>query len=151
MANFNNRTKMRAFVAAAKPDGGLHQAVNAPVAVEAARAYHAQVKAGHVADDDSKTKFNAEESSDNGAQVHIVHASPVVKVVAAAYGKTEVHSYEVFPCTYAVADDYTRSNFNTEEQSDGATTLPNLAMSPLQMSWSLTTQHKHSKKLISSF
>ena len=39
---------------------------------------------------------------------------------AAACGKAEVHPDKVFPYTYAVSEDYTTSNFNTEEQSDGA-------------------------------
>ena len=39
---------------------------------------------------------------------------------AAACGKAEVHPDKVFPYTYVVSEDYTTSNFNTEEQSDGA-------------------------------
>merc|ERR1712064_155029 len=69
---------------------------------------------------------------------HAVHAAPayapapVVKVAAPAYhapapayGKAEVYPDEVSPYTYtyAVADDYSKSNFNAEEQSDGASNV----------------------------
>merc|ERR1711976_381089 len=62
---------------------------------------------------------------------HAVHAAPVVAPVvvkaapayhapAPAY-KAEEYPDEVSPYTftYAVADDYSKSNFNAEEQSDG--------------------------------
>merc|ERR1711994_609080 len=79
-------------VAAARPDGGIHHAVHAPVVVKAAPAYHAPapayhapVKAGYVADD-------------------LAEQSP-------------------YSFTYAVADDYSKANFNAEETSDGASNV----------------------------
>merc|ERR1712079_588910 len=58
-----------------------------------------------------------------------VHAAPVVAhsvhhAPAPAY-KAEVYPDEVSPYTYtyAVADDYSKSNFNAEEQSDGASNV----------------------------
>merc|ERR1712117_749375 len=59
---------------------------------------------------------------------HAVHAAPVVKVAAPAYHapapayKAETYPDEVSPYTYtyAVADDYSKANFNAEETSDGA-------------------------------
>merc|ERR1719493_260025 len=66
---------------------------------------------------------------------HAVHAAPVVAPVvvkaapayhapAPAY-KAEEYPDEVSPYTftYAVADDYSKSNFNAEEQSDGASNV----------------------------
>merc|ERR1712227_513700 len=52
--------------------------------------------------------------------VHAVHA-PVHHAPAPAY-KAETYPDEVSPYTYtyAVADDYSKSNFNAEETSDGA-------------------------------
>merc|ERR1711994_126193 len=99
----NDRTKMKAFVAAAllavvyaRPDGVHHHAVHhapvlahavhhTPVVVKAAPAYHAPVKAGYVADD-------------------LAEQSP-------------------YTFTYAVADDYSKSSFNAEESSDGASNV----------------------------
>merc|ERR1711902_259178 len=100
-----DRTKMKAFVAAAllavvaaRPDGGhkLVHAVHAPVH-HVAHAVHAPVVA------------------------HAVHAAPAYHAPAPAY-KAEVYPDEVSPYTYtyAVADDYSKSNFNAEETSDGA-------------------------------
>merc|ERR1711862_842568 len=65
----------------------LGHAVHAPVhhAVHAAPAYHAPVKAGYVADD-------------------LAEQSP-------------------YTFTYAVADDYSKSSFNAEESSDGASNV----------------------------
>merc|ERR1712227_1130844 len=52
---------------------------------------------------------------------HAVHAAPAYHAPAPAY-KAEVYPDEVSPYTYtyAVADDYSKSNFNAEETSDGA-------------------------------
>merc|ERR1712213_215291 len=67
----------------------VHHAVHAPVVhapvVHAAPAYHAPVKAGYVADD-------------------LAEQSP-------------------YTFTYAVADDYSKSSFNAEESSDGASNV----------------------------
>merc|ERR1712146_252241 len=63
--------------------------------------------------------------------VHAVHApvvhhapAPVAYKPAPAY-KAETYPDEVSPYTftYAVADDYSKANFNAEEQSDGASNV----------------------------
>merc|ERR1712012_16234 len=62
---------------------------------------------------------------------HAVHAAPVIAhaapVVAHAVHAAPAETYpdEVSPYTftYAVADDYSKSNFNAEEQSDGASNV----------------------------
>merc|ERR1719398_489333 len=70
---------------------------------------------------------------------HAVHAAPVIAHAAPAYHapapayhaapapayKAEAYPDEVSPYTftYAVADDYSKSNFNAEEQSDGASNV----------------------------
>merc|ERR1719398_500887 len=70
---------------------------------------------------------------------HAVHAAPVIAHAAPAYHapapayhaapapayKAETYPDEVSPYTftYAVADDYSKSNFNAEEQSDGASNV----------------------------
>merc|ERR1712147_156327 len=58
---------------------------------------------------------------------HAVHAAPVVAhaVHAAPAYKAETYADEVSPYTftYAVADDYSKSSFNAEEQSDGASNV----------------------------
>merc|ERR1712102_100549 len=55
---------------------------------------------------------------------HAVHAAPAYHAPAPAY-KAETYPDEVSPYTYtyAVADDYSKSNFNAEEQSDGASNV----------------------------
>merc|ERR1711937_1094398 len=55
---------------------------------------------------------------------HAVHAAPAYHAPAPAY-KAEAYPDEVSPYTYtyAVADDYSKSNFNAEEQSDGASNV----------------------------
>merc|ERR1712045_582071 len=68
---------------------------------------------------------------------HAVHAAPVVahaahvvapvvvKAAPAPAYKAEEYPDEVSPYTftYAVADDYSKANFNAEEQSDGASNV----------------------------
>merc|ERR1711983_73214 len=62
---------------------------------------------------------------------HAVHAAPVVVHAAPAYhapvhhAPVETYPDEVPPYTYtyAVADDYSKSSFNAEEQSDGASNV----------------------------
>ena len=53
-----------------------------------------------------------------------VHAAPAYHAPAPAY-KAEEYPDEVSPYTftYAVADDYSKANFNAEEQSDGASNV----------------------------
>merc|ERR1719340_236793 len=110
-------------VAAARPDGGVKHVVHAPVhhavahpvvahAVHAPVVHHAPVVA------------------------HAVH-KPVVVAAPAAYApapvaykpapayKAETYPDEVSPYTftYAVADDYSKANFNAEETSDGASNV----------------------------
>merc|ERR1712024_426536 len=55
---------------------------------------------------------------------HAVHAAPAYHAPAPAY-KAEEYPDEVSPYTftYAVADDYSKANFNAEEQSDGASNV----------------------------
>merc|ERR1711971_367005 len=54
----------------------------------------------------------------------VVHAAPAYHAPAPAY-KAEVYPDEVSPYTYtyAVADDYSKANFNAEETSDGASNV----------------------------
>merc|ERR1712130_1089214 len=75
---------------------------------------------------------------------HAVRAAPVVKVAAPAYApapvvKVAAPAYHApvkagyvaddlaeqspYPFTYAVADDYSKANFNAEETSDGASNV----------------------------
>ena len=107
-------------VAAARPDGGLHHAVHhAPV--HAVHAVHAPVVAHAV-----------------HAPVvahHAVHAPVVVKAapayhapayhapVKAGYVADDLAEQSPYTFTYAVADDYSKANFNAEETSDGASNV----------------------------
>merc|ERR1739840_77535 len=75
--------------------------------VHAAPAYHAPAPAYHAAP--------------------VVHAAPAYHAPAPAYHAAPAYKAEVYPdevspytYTYAVADDYSKSNFNAEETSDGA-------------------------------
>merc|ERR1712223_1920116 len=61
---------------------------------------------------------------------HAVHAAPAYAPAPVAYKpapayKAETYPDEVspYPFTYAVADDYSKSNFNAEETSDGASNV----------------------------
>merc|ERR1712105_389392 len=56
--------------------------------------------------------------------VHAAPAAPAYHAPAPAY-KAEAYPDEVSPYTftYAVADDYSKSSFNAEEQSDGASNV----------------------------
>merc|ERR1712095_2572 len=104
----------------------VHHAVHAPVfghAVHApvAHAVHAPVVSHPVAHAVHAAPVVA----------HAVHAAPVIAhaapVVAHAVHAAPAETYpdEVSPYTftYAVADDYSKSNFNAEEQSDGASNV----------------------------
>merc|ERR1719288_674231 len=54
----------------------------------------------------------------------IAHAAPVVAhAVHAAPAETYPDEVSPYTFTYAVADDYSKSNFNAEEQSDGASNV----------------------------
>merc|ERR1719450_418182 len=87
-------------VAAARPDGGVkHVLHHAPV-------HHAPVVA------------------------HAVHAAPAYAPAPVAYKPAPAYKAEEYPdevspytYTYAVADDYSKSNFNAEETSDGASNV----------------------------
>merc|ERR1719481_468910 len=57
----------------------------------------------------------------------VVHAAPVVKAAPAYHAPVVAHAVEAYPdevspytFNYAVADDYSASNFNAAESSDGA-------------------------------
>merc|ERR1719223_432130 len=56
---------------------------------------------------------------------HAVHAPVVAHAAPAYHAPAEVYADEVSPYTftYAVADDYSKSSFNAEEQSDGASNV----------------------------
>merc|ERR1712157_639667 len=61
---------------------------------------------------------------------HAVHAAPVVVKTPAYHAPAPAYKAEAYPdevspytYTYAVADDYSKSNFNAEEQSDGASNV----------------------------
>merc|ERR1712201_7640 len=103
----------------------VHHAVHAPVfghAVHApvAHAVHAPVVAHPVAHAVHAAPVVA----------HAVHAAPVVHAAPAYHApvhhaRVETYPDEVSPYTYtyAVADDYSKSSFNAEEQSDGASNV----------------------------
>merc|ERR1712038_541121 len=92
----------------------VYHAAPAPVyhapLVHAAPAYHAPAPAYHAP---------------------VVHAAPVVKVAAPAYHAPVKAGYVAddlaeqspYTFTYAVADDYSKSSFNAEESSDGASNV----------------------------
>merc|ERR1712243_16802 len=56
---------------------------------------------------------------------HAVHAPVVAKVAPAYHAAAPAYADEVSPYTYtyAVADDYSKANFNAEETSDGASNV----------------------------
>merc|ERR1711936_70888 len=99
-----DRTKMKAFIISAL----LGHAVHAPIA----HAIHAPVAhAVHAAPVIARP---------------VVHAAPVVAHAAPAYhAPAPAYADEVSPYTYtyAVADDYSKANFNAEETSDGASNV----------------------------
>merc|ERR1712203_682289 len=139
------RTKMKAFIvsallglaaAAPAPDVGSHAHVSHGGVVLASHASHAP-HLGHAV-------HHAVHPVAHHAVhpvAHAVHAAPVVAPVvvkaAPAYApapvaykpapayKAEEYPDEVSPYTftYAVADDYSKANFNAEETSDGASNV----------------------------
>merc|ERR1712018_848705 len=133
------RTKMKAFVVSALL--GLAAALPAPDVAHHATISHggAVVSTGHFAPHVGPAVAVAHHAPVVAAHAvhaapvvaHAVHAAPVVKVAAPAYHapapayKAETYPDEVSPYTYtyAVADDYSKSNFNAEEQSDGASNV----------------------------
>merc|ERR1712018_1104142 len=112
------RTKMKAFVAAAllavaaaRPDGGLHHAVHhAPV--HAVHAVHAPVVAHAV-----------HHAPDVVKAAPAYHAPAYHAPVKAGYVADDLAEQSPYSFTYAVADDYSKANFNAEEQSDGASNV----------------------------
>merc|ERR1712158_119652 len=61
---------------------------------------------------------------------HAVHAAPAYAPAPVAYKPAPAYKAETYPdevspytFTYAVADDYSKANFNAEEQSDGASNV----------------------------
>merc|ERR1711963_935658 len=136
-----DRTKMKAFVVSALL--GLAAAAPAPDVAHHATISHGGVvtHAGHFAPHVGPAHVVA-----HAPVAHAVHAAPVVAhavhapvhhavppvahaapVVAHAVHAAPAETYpdEVSPYTftYAVADDYSKSNFNAEEQSDGASNV----------------------------
>merc|ERR1712107_634119 len=120
------RTKMKAFVVSALL--GLAAAAPAPDVAHHATISHGGVvtHAGHFAPHVGPAHVVA-----HAPVAHAVHAAPVIAhaapVVAHAVHAAPAETYpdEVSPYTftYAVADDYSKSNFNAEEQSDGASNV----------------------------
>merc|ERR1719443_390772 len=105
-------------------------AVHAPVAhaVHAAPvvAHHAPVVAAHAVHAAPVVAHHAPVVAHavHAPVAHAVHAAPVVAHAVHA-APVETYADEVSPYTYAyaVADDYSKSNFNAEEQSDGASNV----------------------------
>merc|ERR1711983_119784 len=113
----------------------VHHGVHAPVVAHAplAHAVHAAPVVAHA--------VHAPVHHAAPVVAHAVHAAPVVAHAAPAYHapvvaapayhapapayKAETYADEVSPYTYtyAVADDYSKSNFNAEETSDGASNV----------------------------
>merc|ERR1711863_224876 len=99
--------------------GGAYHAAPVVHAVHAAPAYHAPV-VHHAA-----PAYHAAPVVHAAPAYHapVVHAAPVVHHAAPAYhaAPVEVYPDEVSPYTYqyAVADDYSNSNFNAAESDDG--------------------------------
>merc|ERR1711936_642673 len=95
----------------------VHHAVHAPVhhAVHAAPLLHHAAPVVHHA---------------APVVAHAVHAAPVVHAapayhapVKAGYVADDLAEQSPYTFTYAVADDYSKSSFNAEEQSDGASNV----------------------------
>merc|ERR1712107_748090 len=71
------------------------------------------------------------QSTTLSTQLLMLHAAPVVAhaahlvahAVHAAPAETYPDEVSPYTFTYAVADDYSKSNFNAEEQSDGASNV----------------------------
>merc|ERR1711976_582329 len=95
-------------------------AVHAPVVAHApvAHAVHAAPVVAHAA-----PAYHAPAPAYAPAPV-VAHAAPAYHAPAPAY-KAEEYADEVSPYTYtyAVADDYSKANFNAEETSDGASNV----------------------------
>merc|ERR1711963_975808 len=118
-----DRTKMKAFVVSALL--GLAAAAPAPDVAHHATISHGGVvtHAGHFA----PVVAHAVHAPVHHAVhpvAHAVHAAPVVAhAVHAAPAETYPDEVSPYTFTYAVADDYSKSNFNAEEQSDGASNV----------------------------
>merc|ERR1719336_2964609 len=97
-------------VAAARHDGGLHHAVHhAPVD---AHAVHAPVVAHHAVHAPVVVKA-----------APAYHATAYHAPVKAGYVADDLAEQSPYTYTYAVADDYSKANFNAEETSDGASNV----------------------------
>ena len=116
----------------------VHHGVHAPVVAHAplAHAVHAAPVVAHAVHAPVHHAVHAAP-----VVAHAVHAAPVVAHAAPAYHapvvaapayhapapayKAETYADEVSPYTYtyAVADDYSKANFNAEETSDGASNV----------------------------
>merc|ERR1711976_822876 len=127
-----DRTKMKAFVAAAllavvAADGGHHHGHHAVHHAPIHAVHHAPVHAVHPCPVVAHPVAHAVHHAPVVA--HAVHAAPAYHAPAPAYHAApayhEEYPDEVSPYTftYAVADDYSKSNFNAEEQSDGASNV----------------------------
>merc|ERR1712018_334737 len=132
------RTKMKAFVVSALL--GLAAALPAPDVAHHATISHggAVVSTGHFAPHvgpavavahhapvvHAAHAVHAAPVVAHAVHAPVAHAAPVVKVAAPAYHapapayKAETYADEISPYTfsYAVADDYSKANFNAEEQ-----------------------------------
>merc|ERR1712172_367594 len=145
-----HRTKMKAFIvsallglaaAAPTPDVSSHAHVSHGGVVLASHASHAP-HLGHAIHAPVHAVHHAVHPVVHHAPVvaHAVHAAPVIAPVvvkaAPAYApapayhaapayKAETYPDEVSPYTftYAVADDYSKANFQAEETSDGASNV----------------------------
>merc|ERR1719493_16086 len=107
-------------VAAARPDGGVkHVLHHAPVHHAVHPVHHAVHHAPVVA-----------HAVHAPVVAHAVHAAPAYAPAPVAYKPAPAYKAETYPdevspytFTYAVADDYSKANFNAEEQSDGASNV----------------------------
>merc|ERR1711963_79040 len=128
-----DRTKMKAFVVSALL--GLAAAAPAPDVAHHATISHGGVvtHAGHFAPHVGPAHVVAHAPVAHAVHpvAHAVHAAPVVAhavhpvahAVHAAPAETYPDEVSPYTFTYAVADDYSKSNFNAEEQSDGASNV----------------------------
>merc|ERR1711863_43252 len=137
----NDRTKMKAFIAAAilalaSADGGVkHVLHHAPVhhAVHHAPVHHAVHPVAHHAV--HPVAHHAVHPVAHHAVVapvvaHAVHAAPAYAPAPVAYKPAPAYKAEEYPdeispytFTYDVADDYSKANFQRQEESDGASNV----------------------------
>merc|ERR1712226_491554 len=141
-----HRTKMKAFIvsallglaaAAPAPDVSSHAHVSHGGVVLASHASHAPHLGHAVHHAVHPVAHHAVHPVAHHAVhpvAHAVHAAlviaPVVVKAAPAYAPAPAYKAETYPdevspytFTYAVADDYSKANFNAEETSDGASNV----------------------------